>query len=287
MQILSLSDYAKIFAKENKSIFYCPSLHRNFIEYVNNSDINFVVERDFTKIYPRTDYNKAFGKDKNVDIKTDFTHLLYAFYIMYSEDIERIYNVLNMEYNPLDNYDRNETISRTHGERVEIFDKGNQRNSFENAEKVTDTNYGKTETNMHYGEDTRTTQVSPYDSEVFYNKEKVDTLERDDKQTQEAKQDSVTQNAFTDYAEEGKRHDISTYETYVDTDNIHARGNIGVTKTQEMLSDEINVRMHNNFLHYFLEMFSNHCCYPPNYLEMLSASNCFPMQRGWDCWRFL
>lgn len=128
-------------------------------------------------------------------------------------DFGAMYRALRAEYNPIENYDRYEDITRDH------------QNS--GSDKAT-TTLGSTTTSERNGSDTNTNQVSAYNAEDFTNREK------DSRQTQ----DRVTNT--------GSGSDVATTEYGLkrkETEITHIHGNIGVTTAQQMITQEMEMRL--------------------------------------------
>ena len=113
--------------------------------------------------------------------------------------MEKWLKALEVEYNPLDNYDRHEEWTDT-----------------DNVSGKTETEAGVTTT----GEDELS--VTTYDSDAYHNKEKTDTTG-----TSNSTGSSATETDST-----GKH-------------SGHLYGNIGVTTSQEMLREELDVQKFN------------------------------------------
>ena len=124
---------------------------------------------------------------------------------------QRIDNVLEMEYNPLENYDRQES-----------WTDGNESNSLTNTSNLSDMTGAQQGTSN--GESTLT--VAGFDSETLTNREKTSTSASNGSNTVSHNQDTgqSTGNIVSESQHTGRTH-----------------GNIGVTTSQQMLEAEVGV----------------------------------------------
>lgn len=153
----------------------------------------------------------------------------------YKDDWERIYTALTAEYNPIENYDRNElTTNANTGLDTDVY--GEQLNT-----KGAQTNTKGSQTNTRGAEDiTDTHSIAPYNSSA---------LSTDDQNHRVTTQVSDTEGQRSDT--EGQR--IDTAGTHTDTHTkgttltISGRvhGNVGVTTNQQMIGAELELRRNN------------------------------------------
>ncbi len=146
------------------------------------------------------------------------------------------YKILNdTEYNPIWNVDG--VITSTYGERKTEL----------NSDPVTSNeNLGNTHAVSKIGERVSETanKVSAYNSEELSNAGAV-----------EAKQNSATDESTTDAVDNtyttGKQHSDSTQKEVIDT--IKRQGNVGVTTTQHMMLEELDLRDRHNLYEYIVK----------------------------------
>lgn len=131
---------------------------------------------------------------------------------------DRISTALDAEYNPIENYDRHEKNIRDYQDRGS--DSGT---SSSNTEGSSDTD---TMTN-------RQNQVSAFDSDN-YHPESMEDMKGSSNTTTT---DTATSTSTTNYGR-GRKED----------EEIHVHGNIGVTTNQEMIKQEINLRLENQLI---------------------------------------
>lgn len=140
---------------------------------------------------------------------------------------EKWINALNLEYNPLENYDRQE----------EWTDTGNKQNTLDFTDATTTTTTGKTTTEGTSEQNGFTEdQVSAFDSNTYQESEKhiVDT--------DESHEDEV--NSTNEMLNSSKQNT----EGNEDSESIHTgriHGNIGVTTSQQMLQSELDIARFN------------------------------------------
>ena len=146
------------------------------------------------------------------------------------------YKVLNdTEYNPIWNIDG--TVTSTYGERKTEL----------NSDPVTSTeNLGNTHAVSNVGTRVSETanKVSAYNSEALTNAGAVET-------NQHSAVDESTTDAISNNYTAGKQHSDSTQKAVVDT--IERKGNIGVTTTQRMINEELDLRDRHNLYEYIVK----------------------------------
>lgn len=135
-----------------------------------------------------------------------------------SENLKKSLDAFNTEYNPLENYDKNEEITYTFGETKEIFSKGEQTN--------------KTITGESHGMDIYS--ESTYEQDTFVNKNKSES--------------NIDER--TDTMTDGQRSDNRTISSYQNVTKNRTHGNIGVTTSQQMLESELEMRKHDIIFDY-------------------------------------
>lgn len=204
--------------------------------------------------------------------------------------INRYWRVINVEYNPLDNYDRTETHTLIYAEDKTTNAYGIDKTSLAYGQDKTTNAYGQDKTTIAYAEDKTTTsteevkehhklagiensdtlQVVPFDSSIpmptnvnLHNENERENTDwtdeydvtntrnaRSDTNTRDARSDTNTRDAHTDTNTRDAHSDTVTRNGRTDTETINAHGNIGTTRSQEMVSDEMSLalRNYNEFL---------------------------------------
>lgn len=146
------------------------------------------------------------------------------------------YKVLNdTEYNPIWNVDG--TVTSTYGERKTEL----------NSDPVTTTeNLGNTHAVSNIGSRVSETanKVSAYNSTELSNAGAVETNQHN--AVDESSTDAVSNNYTA-----GKQHSDSTQKAVIDT--IKREGNIGVTTTQKMINEELDLRDRHNLYEYIVK----------------------------------
>ena len=163
---------------------------------------------------------------------------------------QRVYDAAQLEYNPIENYRRNETET-IEDDRTEQHS-GSDVNTASGQDGV---NANSTVNEEAGGDDRTDNNITGYDSntlvpnteqEVYYGKT-IDT-------TTEA--DQTTTYGKTDTFQHGEKieHGGTTERT------VLAYGNIGVTTSQEMLTQEMEVAKIINVMNIIIESFKNRFC---------------------------
>ena len=145
------------------------------------------------------------------DIVTYYYGLITSNFIVNNYKYEKLYNTMLVEYNPIENYDRKELNTTTHGTVSTTMQYGDRNN--------TSTTDAKT--------DTSTEKISTFDS---------DTLKPNS-------ENSVNYgiNKITNI--DSSHSDTSTTNEYTDKIESSIHGNIGVTTTQQMLTSERQIAL--------------------------------------------
>ena len=163
---------------------------------------------------------------------------------------ERIFTASQLEYNPIENYNRTEleTIS---DDRTDTHS-GNDVNTSSGTDTET-TSGSNTQTNA--GTDTQTNSITSYDSNTQYVHD-TSALQHGHTVT-----DNGSGSASTNY---GKTETLTHGEKVVHegdiTRNNHTSGNIGVTTSQMMLEQEIEVSAKLNVIKMIVESFKDRFC---------------------------
>lgn len=202
-------------------------------------DINeFSFMQEYINKYTLIDTNiiTLYGSRRIVLPKSKtFSQLFNGFLTMQKEPFTRFYNSISMDFSPIENYDKTSDITT----------------NFVGSEKVTE-NYGDQKSvtttggtqNNTIGASTTNSlnSVSPYDSTEFFNKE--NNVTNTQEQVNTSKSD-ITDTLVTN------SHSDSTEKAFTDRKNIvteHTHGNIGVTKSTELLIDYQNMQKKMNFI---------------------------------------
>lgn len=158
------------------------------------------------------------------DFKQTFD--LYNEYMTYN--LNKAITALNAEYNPIENYNSNSEVTEMYGEQTQNYIKG--------QESIRNTNNAVTDNTEDY--------VTSYDSDTFSptGKNKNDYGERI----------STTEN--------GTRTDTNTVNSYTNKITESKSGNIGVTTSQQMINDEIQLRF-KNIYDMYIDNFVKNVCY--------------------------
>lgn len=148
-------------------------------------------------------------------------------------------DALSVDYNPLYNFDRNEEYTDTKGR--EYNDK---RSDIENNEaSVSSSSASNTVTGSSSGSTTEQ-KVSAYDSSSYENKEKEEA-EASTQQTGSGSSEASTESTSNNI----KGSDASGTSNEIIKHAAHLYGNIGVTTSQQMLRDELDIATWNLYEH--------------------------------------
>lgn len=181
-------------------------------------------------------------------------------------NFEKVYKALQDDYNPLHNFDRHEEYEdiQTFGHEVEMAHTGS--NSVTSNGTVTDTHTGnETEITKYEGKETSTNKTSADNSEDFLNESQTETVfgsggERKDTTTRsKAGVTDTTTTGSTDTTNFNDKEKTTNSGQDKNKHIGHLYGNIGVTKSQEMLKDEMEIRTM-NFYQWATDLFEKSIC---------------------------
>lgn len=170
----------------------------------------------------------------NVYIWQPFVH-------MNSHEWKRMYNALTEIYNPIENYDRNESSERT-------LDMG-KTISMQTTTTSGGTTYNTTMTDKF--NNTQQVDTTTYDNQNLRPQTKVTNGSVGDGDTHSHTGQDISQSTGS-LSINNEQIDPST-DTF--TSRIH--GNIGVTTSQQMIESEVELRLKNNIQHIIIDSLIN------------------------------
>ena len=163
---------------------------------------------------------------------------------------ERIYNASLLEYNPIENYNRTEI--ETIGTDKTSTHSGNDVNRMSGSDTDTITSLNTT---TNTGTDTNTNSITSYDSNSLYTHDK-NTFDHGHTITDSGSGSNNTVYGRTNTITHGEK--IEDEETI--TRNNNTSGNIGVTTSQQMLEQEIEISNKLNVMKMMIESFKDRFC---------------------------
>ena len=166
---------------------------------------------------------------------------------------EKWINALNVEYNPLENYDRMEEWEDNHSGSKTGSTTTNETRSDNTTTSDTSNNSGSITNNQN---NTTTNSVSAYDSTNLVN----ESQSVDGGNSSSSSNGSTTSSSTSN---NNVRSDgivtTNDSDTYRDTKTGRAHGNIGVTTSQQMLESELNIAKWNVYKH-ITDLFMQEFC---------------------------
>lgn len=179
---------------------------------------------------------------------------------------QRIYDASLLEYNPIENYRRTETETIEDGRTEEHSgnDVSRASGSDSNTASGSDTNTGNSNsTDTESGSDTTTNKVSGYDSNTLVDNSSseidyghVNTNYASGSNTQSYGRVDTQQYGRTDTVTHGEKIE----HTGESERSVLAFGNIGVTTSQQMLTQEIEIAKIINVIPVIIDSFKNRFC---------------------------
>lgn len=162
----------------------------------------------------------------------------------------RVKALADAEYNPLENYDRYETISESTG-RDKNLSEVNSGHSTQTASGETDsTTSGSTDntgTNEH--------KVAGYNAENYVADNKDTSTDITNTVTNEGTASSTTADATSDTVRQNTEQEQENH-----LHNAHLHGNIGVTTPAQMIEGELSIIPKINVIDYIVNSFKNRFC---------------------------
>lgn len=178
----------------------------------------------------------------------------------------KIFTAANLTYNPIENYNRTELetvtndLSETHSGNDVNASSGNDITSLAGSDGVSTTT-SNTETNG--GTDTSTNSVTTYDSDTLKVHD-TNSLQHGHTVTDSGTGSSTTTYGKRETLAHGKTETLTHGEKIVHDDEItkesHISGNIGVTTSQQMLEQEIEVAAKLNVMQMIVQSFKERFC---------------------------
>ena len=179
---------------------------------------------------------------------------------------ERVYAASQEKYNPIENYRRNETESVEDGRTEEHSGNDVSRTTGTDTSRASgsDTNSGSSNsTDTNSGTDTITNKVTGYDSGTLVNHDSSDT-QHGHVLSNYAQGSNTQQYGRVDALEHG-RTDTVTHGEQIKHEgtserSVLAYGNIGVTTSQDMLTQELELAKIIEVIPIIIESFKNRFC---------------------------
>lgn len=183
--------------------------------YLKTNGLTFPYESEYATEYNeneniiKTIMNNKYGQ---LNLRFDVAEtdsVIMATLFQYKYKFDKLWDTTKVTYNPLWNVEGTETTTTTYGER-----------------EIT-RNYGEKVSENVYGEKTKTSTLSsyPYDTQVETPTNK----------------ENLVDNENTDIFTDTEHTDTDTSKEYTDTVTVKREGNIGVTTSQHLLTEERNV----------------------------------------------
>lgn len=170
----------------------------------------------------------------------------------------RIYNASLLEYNPIENYNRteDETVTDDHSNEHSGSDTRENSGKDVNAASGTDTT-GNTST--HSGTDSNINSNTAYDANTLYTHDKSELTHGES-----ISDTGSIRYGKTDTFTHGKKETLTHGEKETFSGKViksnHTSGNIGVTTSQQMLEQEINIAPALNVMKLMVQSFKERFC---------------------------
>lgn len=167
------------------------------------------------------------------DSTESFQNTFNVFNLMNSDNLSKLYDAFEKEYDPISNYDRTE-ITTTKNE------------------------YGTLAQSNLYGSQSNTTDIGALSTNVETKTSTFDSTDYVDGNIQYENTDAQ-QNRSTI----GEKQDVLTTEEHTDdiTVNSHISGNIGITSTVDLLTGETELRTKFALKRWYIDLFVKQFCF--------------------------
>lgn len=180
-----------------------------------------------------------------------FKFKLETWFSVHEQNISKLVDTTLFQYNPIDNYDRTETVenenSSTKTSNITVNQDISDSHSGKDTEVSDIKNGGSDSTSSNSGGDS-TLSKSAYNVEGYSPLETTETSSQDTSSTTYgATQNNTHSKSYGETIQRkgNNSEDRSVADTGTSTSTIHARGNIGVTTTQQMIEQERNISLFN------------------------------------------
>lgn len=207
-----------------------------------------------------------------IDNDNQYLFELYSCLYTHQNELNRLYTLNNLEYDPIANYDKHSTITNLLDKEINTHVVGTKETTLENGEQKSTTQYGERNTTDSIGNrtDSNTQERSGFNS-TSYVADNKNTIaqgsqsntskqsQATDTNTLQAFQNKATEKGYTNTvtkegsAANGKFENVTTEET---------KGNIGTTTTQTMMGSEWDFRTNHIFYDYLFKIVSEYFCIP-------------------------
>lgn len=204
--IMKISDLMTILKTNNKHLISDAIIEKNpeLLSVYNNNKNNYDLK--FNMLYGKLNLLDSFENSDAIELSDALISILFD---DNAYKYNKLFNTLSLEYDPIENYNRDETITTNYGNTMRTENYGLSKTSNIYGDAVTENENFKSAYNENdYSKDSKS---------VITDKTKTDTT------TIDAKTDTVSESAHTDSI-----HNIT-------------KGNIGVTTSQQMIQSERDV----------------------------------------------
>lgn len=200
---MEISELMLILKRNNKNLISDAIIEKNpdLLSVYNNNKNNYDLK--FNMLYGKLNLLDSFENSNAIELSDALISILFD---NNAYKYNKLFKTLSLEYNPIENYNRDEIITTTYG--------GTTRTE----------NYGLSKTSNVYGDAvTENENLKSAFNEIDYSKDSKSVI------TDKSKTDTTTIDAKTDIVSESAH-----------TDSIHntTKGNIGVTTSQQMIQSE-------------------------------------------------
>lgn len=243
-------------------------------KFFNTPDFNFL--NDYFANYKAFDTiisSKQGSRLLLFDDETTNDSLLLAVPHMYKYKWSTLFGTINLDYNPIENYDRFETTTRKPNITTERQYKGGEKTTYSGAE--TDTQTGSTDRVQSGGQTitekpgaVRTRERNSFNpAEPAMEYRDTDSGTNTTDTTYKDVTVSEKYNAIQNKKDYVGRNDLKEYQNREDTETVQGQdvtesrthGNIGVTTSQQMIQSEREVAMFNYILSVLNDVVNDIC----------------------------
>lgn len=196
------------------------SNNRTFINAQINTSFQLEELQTVAKVFKKRYFNFYIAEDFG-DVNDYMEDSVKELFVINKYKYSRLWESTQQEYNMIDNYDKNSTIT--------ITKSGKQKETTKNGD-VMSTVDSETSDTTSIGERKTTNKVSPYDSNSMYdsNSSTIDN-------TQDSNINKVDGSTRTTKGDDVK---TTEFENYSETTTEHTAGNIGVTSSAQLIAGE-------------------------------------------------
>lgn len=207
-------------------------------EYTNNS---IALDNHYIKLFGGLQIDEELIGSTDTQTKTNITNEIRYYIIAHKEQLNRLYDINNLEYNPLYNVDAVETTTYGRTNKTDTFGVHKTDNDFGSTQTDRTTQGYNVDTVLGETNVTTTNNVSGFNEGSLVEDNNTNTSSEEvlNRTTYNPQSEQLTTESFTNTTTSNQH--IDTYVEDEHTVTLDRRGNIGTTKSTDLVQSEFDV----------------------------------------------